>query len=405
MVDYDVIIVGAGSMGMAAGYFLAKEGKEVLMIDAFDPPHEWTSHEGDTRFISPASGEGGPYVPLTIRALEIWKELQAKSTEQIFINNGALTFGLPNSKFVQTAIESAEKFNLDVEYFKNGKELKKRWPDLQFPDEIHGILEPNGGTLSTTNAIRTFRLFALQEGAELLTNNPVLDLEVTDDMVSVEAQDGTYTAEKLILSAGPYMNKFLSKLDLDLNLEPARRVIGWFDADDQYYATDVFPSFYGDTSIGVYYGFPALKDYGFKIGKFYEPDEVQPDADNLEPEYINQEFGAYRRDERELRKFLSAYMPKANGHLIRGAVGMFTNTSDEDYVIDFHPKHDNVIIAAGFSGNGFKVSSAVGEILSQLAAKGESNLDISAFSATRDALNYRFSEQEESLTFGKLKNI
>jgi len=405
MVKYDVIIVGAGSMGMAAGYFLAQEGKKVLMLDAYDPPHSWSSHEGDTRFISPASGEGGPYVPLTLRALEIWKELHGKSTEQIFINNGALTFGLPDSKFVETAIESAKQYDIDVEYFENGQAFKERWPDLDFPDEIHGILEPNGGTLSTINAIRTFRINALQMGAEISVNNPVLDVDISSDSVTVEAQDGTYTGEKVILSAGPYMNKLLSKVNLDLNLEPVRRVIGWFDAEDPYYATDVFPAFYGDSPLGVYYGFPALKDNGFKIGKFYEPDEEEPDADNLEPEYINQDFGAFDRDERELRKFLSAYMPKANGHLMRGAVGMFTNTSDEDYVIDFHPEHDNVIIAAGFSGNGFKVSSAVGEILSQLATKGESDLDISAFSATRDALNYRFSEQAESLTFGKLKNI
>jgi N-methyl-L-tryptophan oxidase len=43
---YDVIIIGAGSMGMAAGYYLARQGTEVLLIDAFDPPHSNGSHAG-----------------------------------------------------------------------------------------------------------------------------------------------------------------------------------------------------------------------------------------------------------------------------------------------------------------------------------------------------------------------
>lgn len=405
MADYDVIVVGAGSMGMAAGYFLAKAGKKTLMIDAFSPPHSWSSHEGDTRYISAASGEGGPYVPLTLRSIEFYDELQEKSSEQLIAKNGALTFGLPESKFVATAIESAKDFDIEVEYFPNGKAFNERWPDLQFPDNIHGILEPNSGILSLPSIIRVFRLNALREGAELLTNNPVLDLKVEDDEVTVVAKDGTYTAEKVILSAGPYMNKILEMVGLDLNLEVSRRVIGWFDSDIESYSIDAFPSFYGDTEIGVYYGFPSIREFGFKIGKFYEPDDLEPWADDLEPEYINKDFGAFKRDERELRKFLAEYMPGANGHIMDSEVGMWTNTSDENYVIDFHPEHDNVIIAAGFSGNGAKAVPAVGEILSQLAIKGESDLDISEFSATREALKIGFSDMEESLTFGNLKNI
>lgn len=406
MADYDVIVVGAGSMGMAAGYYLAKEGKDVLMIDAFNPPHSWGSHEGDTRFISAASGEGGPYVPLTLRSIELYDQLQEKSNEQIIAKNGALTFGVQDSKFVATARESAEEYDIEIEYFENGEALNKRWPDLNFPEEVHGILEPNtGGVLSLPSIIRTYRILALEAGAELKTNNPVLDLEVEDDKVTVTAQDGVFTSEQVIVTAGPYSNKFLEMLGLDLNLEVARRVIGWFDADIEHYSIDKFPSFYGDSPNGVYYGFPSIREFGFKIGKFYEPDEVEPWADNLDPEYINKDFGAFARDERELRKFLSDYMPGANGHLMEGKVGMWTNTSDEEYVIDFHPEHKNVILACGFSGNGAKAVPAVGEILMQLATKGETDLDISNFSATRDALNHGFSEMKESPTFGKLKNI
>jgi len=66
---------------------------------------------------------------------------------------------------------------------------------------------------------------------------------------------------------------------------------------------------------------------------------------------------------------------------------MFTNTPDENFVIDLHPDHSHVAIAAGFSGHGYKFSSAVGEILSQLVTTGSTNQDISLFSASRPSLH------------------
>ncbi len=71
---------------------------------------------------------------------------------------------------------------------------------------------------------------------------------------------------------------------------------------------------------------------------------------------------------------------------------MFTNTSDENFILDQHPEHDHVIIGAGFSGHGFKFSPAIGRILADLAQKGETDFDISSFSIEREALNHLFSE-------------
>jgi N-methyl-L-tryptophan oxidase len=80
---YDVIIVGAGSMGMPAGYFLAREGFKTLLVDAFDPPHSSGSHHGDTRMIRHAYGEGKQYVPLVLRAQDLWHELESEVLRQV----------------------------------------------------------------------------------------------------------------------------------------------------------------------------------------------------------------------------------------------------------------------------------------------------------------------------------
>src|SRR5690625_6619707 len=90
---FKVIVVGAGSMGMAAGYYLARQGVKTLLIDAFDPPHDQGSHFGETRMIRHAYGEGREYVPLALRAQELWEELETKSHIKMFRQSRAMAVG------------------------------------------------------------------------------------------------------------------------------------------------------------------------------------------------------------------------------------------------------------------------------------------------------------------------
>ncbi|MET3682701.1 glycine/D-amino acid oxidase-like deaminating enzyme [Alkalibacillus flavidus] len=104
---YDVAIIRAGSMGMAAGYYLSKAGKRVLLIDSNNPPHNKGSHHGDTRLIRQAYGEGSSYVPLALRAMTLWKELDRFSHRTLFYQTGVLNIGDDQSKFIQEVKQSA----------------------------------------------------------------------------------------------------------------------------------------------------------------------------------------------------------------------------------------------------------------------------------------------------------
>ena len=385
MKKYDVIVVGAGTMGMITGYELAKQGKSVMMIDAYDPPHSQGSHFGDTRINRHANGEGIEFVPLALRSQEVWDELQAETNEHVFMKTGVLSFGGPSSKFVEIAIEGAEKYNLESEFFETGSALRERWPDLDFEEEIRGFYEPNAGILFPENILRLYKKKAKEAGAHLIVNTPVTKIDVKEDSVTVYADREEFNADKLVLTAGAYTNKFLKDLDLDIILEPARRTIAWFDSEEELYGSDVFPGFFGETHNGVYYGFPSIHGQGVKIGKYY-------DGGVSEPEYINREFNGLEHDEVDLRRFLEAHMPKAAGQLNKAAVCIFTNTSDETFVIDKHPKHDHIVIGAGFSGHGFKHAPAVAEMLSQLLLRGETEIDRTAFSIEREALKKRMTD-------------
>ena len=78
-----------------------------------------------------------------------------------------------------------------------------------------------------------------------------------------------------------------------------------------------------------------------------------------------------------LRQAVARYFPDANGPTMALKACMFTNTPDEHFIIDALPGFPNVFFAAGFSGHGFKFCSVVGEIMADLATKGETGHDIS----------------------------
>ena len=115
MNTFDTIIIGAGSMGLAAGFYLAKEGQSVLLLDAFEPPHDRGAHHGETRLIRFAYGEGIKYVPLALRAKALWEELEQHASREIFKRVGVLNFAPAGDPYMENVLASAKEFNLPLE--------------------------------------------------------------------------------------------------------------------------------------------------------------------------------------------------------------------------------------------------------------------------------------------------
>lgn len=375
MHSYDVIIVGAGSMGMAAGYYLAKQGVSTLMLDAFDPPHTMGSHHGDTRIIRHAYGEGKQYVPLALRAQELWAELAQASGMPIFTKTGVLNVGPLDCTFLKEIRESAEQYALPLEVLDAGQ-VQQRWAGITLPDDYYGCLEPTSGVLYSENAIRAYRELALVAGATLLTHTRVSKIDTVPDGLIVHAESASYHGAKVLICAGAWNAPLLQSLGLSIPLSPTRKTIAWFGADESKYSADGFPAFIFRLQDSMYYGFPSFDGAGVKIGRHDGGLVIDPDK-------LERTFGTYLTDEGDVRSFLEMYMPEAAGPLKQGKVCIYTMTPDEHFVIDRHPEHPHIVFAAGFSGHGFKFASAIGEATSQLLTDGVSTHDLSMFSSKR----------------------
>lgn len=374
---FDVAIIGAGTMGMAAGAFLAKQQVKTLLIDAFDPPHNHGSHHGDTRMIRHAYGEGRQYVTLVKRAQQLWEELEQSSGYKIFEKTGVLGLGPKDSSFLLETIEAAKKYELPIEVF-NAGEIKEKWPGISVPDNFIGCFEAESGLIYCENAIQAYKEIAIENGAQLVTHTPVQQIDMdTMDGVKIVTAEKEFIAKKVIVTVGAWAAKLLPTLNLPI--QPVRKVVGWFETPDDMFGSANFPSFYIDDKDKMFYGFPNLNGSGLKVGRTDGGQEIEPD------QHL-QNFGQYETDEGDLRHFLGTYMPKANGTLREGKTCIYTLSTDHHFIIDHHPENDKVIIACGFSGHGFKFGSVMGEVLGQLAVKGHSQFDISLFSLKRFSL-------------------
>jgi sarcosine oxidase len=151
-----------------------------------------------------------------------------------------------------------------------------------------------------------------------------------------------------------------------------RQVPLWFGTrDDRLFRRDVFPVYITETPGGCFYGVPVIDRHGHKCARHYGAPELSG------PKAVH--HAAALADELPVRAFLARHLPDANGERRHASVCIYTLTPDRHFLIDRHPDHPQVAVAAGFSGHGFKFAPVVGEILADLAEHGRTDRPIGLF--------------------------
>ena len=375
---YDVIVVGAGGMGSAALWQLARRGATVLGIDRYDIPNHMGSSHGISRIIRMPYYEHPAYVPLIQRAYELWSEIEALSGERLLVRTGSIDGGLEDGTLFQGALASAELHGLSHEVL-NGAEVNARFPAYRLPSAAKAVLQPDGGLLASEAAIAAHVSAAQAAGAEVHAREQVIGWSPVGDLIEVETNRGRYRSRRLVITTGAWIDELICPL---AGLAVAeRQVLAWLQPDDpRLFQPERFPVFNLEVDEGRYYGLPIFTVPGFKFGRYHHLAEYTT-ADLLDRE-------VRLEDEDLLRTFASRYFPSGNGPIMSMRVCAFTNTPDEHFLIDFHPEHPQVVFASPCSGHGYKFCSVIGEILADLALTGHSRNDISFLRFDRATLQH-----------------
>ncbi len=366
-----------GAMGSAAAYHLAARGKHVLGLEKFGAAHPFGSSHGDSRIIRQAYHENANYVPLLLRAYELWERLEQDAGVSLLRKTGGLMIGPEGSSVVEGAIQSALQYGLAHEVL-SAREIRVRFPALRPRPNETAMYEAVAGYLRPEAAIEAHLRLAAGFGAELRFYEPVEDwsADASGDGVMVKTSKGNYRAARLVVAPGAWAPEILA--DMGISAQVLRHVMCWFQpvAASNLFEPDRFPIYIWDVDgTNVFYGFPATGgSEGVKAA-------MHSGGERCMAEGVNRDISG--GDIAEVRDHLKQFIPALDGKLIHATTCLYTLTPDEHFVVAVHPSHPQVAVAAGFSGHGFKFSSVMGEVLADLAIDGRTKNPIEFLSPTR----------------------
>ncbi len=362
--SFDVIIIGAGAMGSAAAYYFSRRKQRVLLLEQFELDHRRGSSYGYSRIIR-YSYDYPEYVELAKDTFPLWFAVEDSLGEQLYLKTGGIDFGPADDEMLRATIESVQSGMIEHELL-SVEEAHRRFPQYRFGEDFLVLYQPDSGFVKASSAVKGHIQLARQNGAILKDNTVVADLSINRDSVDVATSAGDYSAGKLVVTAGSWARSLLLETGLDLPLTTLRCQLNFMSTShSSHYESDACPVWIAHVSSlfpETLYGIPSHAGSGFKVAfhggaPHSHPSEIDynPDPENVE----------------SVRDFLRSHIPGlAEAPVRESRICLYTQTPDEHFIVDRHPQHAHVVIGAGFSGHGFKFSTIIGKMLSDLALDG-----------------------------------
>lgn len=371
---YDVIVIGLGGMGSAAAYHLAARGQRVLGLEKFTPAHDQGSSHGGSRIIRQSYFEDPAYVPLLLRAYELWEKLAADTSREVYRLTGGLFIGPPDCLTVAGSLRASQEWDLPHEML-DAAGIRSRFPTMTPQPGDVALYEAKAGFARPEMTVQAHIDLAEKAGATLSFGEEVLDWSETSGAVTVRTARGNYTAGQLVICPGAWAPQLLAEFGIPITIE--RQVLYWLDPVGGTAPFVDHPIFIDENIHGEQiYGFPAIDGPrgGVKVAFFRKGVVCTPET--IDRVVHDQEIA-------EMRSRMGELVPSLDAPCLRSATCMYSNTPDQHFVIARHPDSANITVACGFSGHGFKFVPVVGEILADLAITGATDHPISLFDPRR----------------------
>ncbi|MCA9113755.1 MAG: N-methyl-L-tryptophan oxidase [Planctomycetaceae bacterium] len=372
----EVVVAGLGGLGSGAFYHLARRGVSVVGLERFGLAHDRGSSHGESRMIRKAYIEHPDYIPLVLRAFDLWDELQKESGKHLLYRLPLVLCGTPDSDAVRGSLLAAERYNVDIQSLSR-EEVSRRFPGLNLPPGMEAVLEQDAGCLMVEDCVAAHVQRGKAHGGDASFGEALLDWTEHPGHVQIRTTRGVREAKCLILTAGAWSSRVTKNLPVPLSVVRKSQV--WFPAaGPEYAAGSGAPAFYFELDTGIFYGFPSFDGSTCKVACH---SGGEPVADPLQ---LDREL--HSEDVAPLTDFLARCLPGVGSDPVKHSICMYTHSPDHHFVIDRLPGSQRVLFAGGFSGHGFKFASVLGEALADLATTGSTRLPVEFLSINRPGL-------------------
>jgi sarcosine oxidase len=378
---YDCIVLGLGGFGSAALYQAAARGLSVLGLEQFSIAHDRGSSHGETRIIRKAYFEHPDYVPLLLRAYELWRDLERSEGLSLMHLCGLMLAGPAEGETIAGARLAARQHNLNLQDVSLADRSAK-FSSFRFPDDIDVVYEAEAGFLEVERCVRAHLDAAIRSGARVRANEEAHKVKPIGHGWRVYTSEGKYETSALIVTHGAWAPAILRHLGLPgLPLEVVRKPQFWFPVRSTTHVEEQgTPCFYFEMPAGHFYGFPSCDGQTIKAAEHSGGERV----DHNHPTHLNREVEP--ADWENLAGFLRECVPDVDPQPVRSSVCMYTVTPDHHFIVDRHPEQEHIAFGAGFSGHGFKFTPVIGEALVDLAIDGRTRHPIEFLSVHREAI-------------------
>ncbi len=350
-----VVVIGAGAFGGWTALWLLRGGARVTLVDAWGPGNSRASSGGESRLIRAAYGTRRIYSEMVKRALEIWREHQAGWNERIFRDIGMLRMaGEDRVESTRASAAILRELGLAVEEF-TPDELARRYPQISTDGIVWALLEKDAGyLLARRGCQRVFDTF-VEEGGEARLAFAAPGAMQGGRMSEVGLSDGSLLeADEFVFAGGPWLAELFPGFDPPL-VRPTRQEVFYFGPPaGRPDLTDAgFPGWIDNP----FYGIPGNTHRGLKIADDRRGEPFDPTHGDRTPS----EEGI-----RAAREYMERRFPAMRGApLLEARVCQYEQSADANLIVDTHPEADNVWIAGGGSGHGYKLGAALGEMLAE----------------------------------------
>lgn len=349
-----VVVVGAGVFGGWTALSLLRKGARVTLVDAWGPGHSRASSGGETRVIRASYGDQKLYVEMVARALELWRENEARWNTKLLFPCGSLRLR-EDASYAATAVPLLRDAGLEIEEL-TGAEAAKRFPQINMDNVGWALVEHDAGYLLARRACQAVLEAFLTEGGTYrqLAVEPI-DLE-EGLPEGLYLSDGTYQlADQYVFACGPWLGELFPQTIGEL-IRPNRQEVFFFGtpAGDRRFTEAGMSCFLDGATPPGYYGVPGNEFRGFKVGA------DTTDAPTFDPTRGDRRVSPQNVE--AARQYLRYRFPSMkDAPLVESRVCQYESTPDGDFIVDQHPRASAVWIVGGGSGHGFKHGPAFGE--------------------------------------------
>jgi sarcosine oxidase len=355
----DVVVVGAGVFGAWTALTLRERGAKVTLLDAYGPGHARATSCDEVRQIRMSYGDREVYTRSAMSALQLWKARQEEFGRRLVFPGGRLIMRRAWNKELDDQKAIFDRLSLPYEVM-TPEQMATRFPQVNFAGVGVGFLDVNAGLLKAREAIMAItETFERKGGAiRLARAMPGATAKRTLQNATLEGSDAI-PAGAFVFACGPWLRHvfpgLLAKVITTARIEIA--YIGSPAGDDSYRQgvlpnlseEDTFPGAPGEVSYTQ-----SDIDAGLKIARGGERLPMDLDRD---------ERIVSARQISRIHEYVRLRFPKLKEPIVASRVCQSDSSPDSHFVLDRHPLLDNVWIAGGGSGHGFKHGPVVGEYM------------------------------------------